>query len=458
MENIESMGDGKVLGIIAEYNPFHNGHLYHLQESIKCTSADFTVCAMSGNFVQRGEPAIINKWARAKMALLAGVDLVVEIPVIYATASAEFFAQGGIKVLNGLGVVDYLSFGSEIGQIEPLNTVAQILVDEPENYKVSLKKNLDSGLSYPAAMGKALDKYLNQYLKEYLSRIPANNDTCFQSANINQIMDSSNNILGIEYLKALKRERSTIIPVTVKRKSNLYTTEHITGAISSATAIRKHMTEIFKVSKNICKKQFVNEGPAFFKDSLKISLPLESIEIIENELNNGRGPVLFYCFESIILATIRKMQSKDIRAFPNVREGLENRIKNAAENSATLDQLIENICTKRYTRTRVQRILLHLLLNITAAEFQTFNNNGGPQYIRVLGFNKKGAHLLSKINKIASLPVIVKTANFADTCNPLLNRMLEIEALSTDIYVLGYKNQEFRKSRQDFTNNPVLIK
>jgi predicted nucleotidyltransferase len=448
------MRDGKVLGIIAEYNPFHNGHLYHLQESIKCTSADFTVCAMSGNFVQRGEPAIVNKWARTKMALLAGVDLVVEIPVIYATASAEFFAHGGIKILNSLGVVDYLSFGSEIGQIAPLNTIAEILIHEPKHYKVFLKKNLDSGLSYPAAMGKAL----HEYLKKYLSRIPANNDTCFQSANINQIMNSSNNILGIEYLKALKRERSNIIPVTVKRKSNLYTAEHLTGAISSATAIRKHMTEVFNVSNKICRKQFVNEGSALFKDSLKISLPLESVEIIENELNNGRGPVLFYCFENIILATIRKMQSKDIRAFPNVREGLENRIKNAAENSATLDQLIENICTRRYTRTRIQRILLHLLLNITAAEFQIFNNNGGPQYIRVLGFNKKGAHLLSRVNKIASLPVIVKTADYTDTCNSLLNRMLEIEALSTDIYVLGYKNLEFRKSRQDFTNNPVLIK
>lgn len=451
------MKSGKVLGIIAEYNPFHNGHLYHLQKSVKYTSADFTVCAMSGNFVQRGEPAIISKWARTETALLSGVDLVVEIPVIYATASAEFFAQSGIKILNSLGVVDYLSFGSEVGQIEPLNAIAEILVHEPKHYKVFLKKNLDSGLSYPASMEKALEKYFGNYFKEYLQKVPTNKNTYLQSANINQIMNYSNNILGIEYLKALKREKSSIIPFTVKRKSNLYKTEHLTGDISSATAIRKHLAEAARISKSICQNHLIKGSSAFFKDNLKKSLPLKSVEIIESEFNNGRGPVFLNCFESIILATIRKMQTEDIKTFPNVNEGLENRIKNAADNSTTLEQLIENICTRRYTRTRVQRILLHSLLNITVSEFQTFNNYGGPQYIRVLGFNRKGARLLSRINKSASLPVIIKTADFADTCNPLLNRMLEIEALSTDIYVLGYKSQEFRKARQDFTNSPVLI-
>jgi len=163
------------------------------------------------------------------------------------------------------------------------------------------------------------------------------------------------------------------------------------------------------------------------------------------------------CFESIIMAIVRKMQPEDIKLFCNITEGLENRIKNAAYNSGTINRLIENICTKRYTKTRVQRMLLCLLLNITAREFQTFNNYGGPQYIRVLGFNNKGAHLLSKINKNASLPVIIKTADFTKTCNTLLNKMLEKEALSTDIFVLGYKNPDFRKAGQEFTSNPVIL-
>jgi len=426
-----------VLGIIVEYNPFHNGHLYHLRESIARVSADYTVCAMSGNFVQRGEPAIVNKRARAKMALLAGADLIVEIPAVYAASSAEFFAYCGVKILDSLGIVDYICFGSEAGEIEQLEPIAEILYREPELYKAILKKYLDEGLSYPKARENALQEYM-------ITCNPGKKDL-FSGFDISGVMGFSNNILAVEYLKALKRLNSRIKPVTIKRKANLYTTQELTGEISSATAIRKHLRK--DSSGNLVR----------IDESLRKTLPEKSVEILEEEFSNGRGPVFFENFESIILSAIRKMKAEDIRSFPNIAEGLENRIKNAANNSGSLEELIDNICTKRYTRTRIQRTLVSMLLGITAQDFITFNNGGGPQYIRVLGFNKKGAYLLSKIKKRASLPVIVKASDFIKSDNPLINRMLEIEFLATDIYVLGYENPAYRKSGQEYTDNLIIL-
>ncbi|NLC68442.1 MAG: nucleotidyltransferase [Clostridiaceae bacterium] len=420
----------RVLGIIAEYNPFHNGHLYHLKESIALTSADYAVCAMSGNFVQRGEPAVINKWARAKMALMAGIDLVVEIPVAYATASAEYFAHAGVKILDSLGVVDNISFGSETGDIKPLDAIAEILHHEPPSYKSALKSCQDTGLSYPAAVQRALGKYVENHGAPGL-----------RAPEIDQVMGCSNNILGIEYLKALKRLKSNITPVTIKRTANLYTTEYLTGEISSATAIRKNLPK---------------DSPLITGDA-RHSLPGSSIEILENEFSNGRGPVSLDRFSDTILALIRKMMPEEIKAFPGVTEGLENRVKKAAESCGTIDMLIEKASTRRYTVTRLQRILLYLLLNITSREFLEFNSHGGPQYIRVLGFNEKGAFLLSKIKKRGSLPIIIKVAGFTRTNNPVLNKMLEREAFATDIYVLGYKNPEYRYAGQEFTQNIIRI-
>jgi cytidyltransferase-like protein len=180
----------KVAGIVAEYNPFHNGHLYQLEQTKALCSADYVVCVMSGNFIQRGEPAIVDKWARAEMALLCGADLVVEIPVAYAMSSAEYFAQGAVKILDSMNIIDFLCFGSESGSIDLLDLIADILHTEPEEYKTNLKEALSRGLSFPAAREAGLRRYMNGK--------PGS------TYNIDNIMNNSNNILGIEYLKALK--------------------------------------------------------------------------------------------------------------------------------------------------------------------------------------------------------------------------------------------------------------
>ncbi|HHW32299.1 MAG TPA: nucleotidyltransferase [Clostridiaceae bacterium] len=418
----------KVLGIVTEYNPFHNGHKYHIQESIKLCSADYVVSVMSGNFIQRGEPAIVNKWSRTHMALNEGVDLVLELPVIYAMSSAEFFSFGAVKILDSLGIVDYICFGSESGNIRQLDLIAEILSDEPEEYTQLLKKYLDSGLSFPSAREKALSDYFSQHL--------------VRIDNISEIMSSSNNILGVEYLKAIKRLKSPIVPKTIPRIGNTYNTGYVTGNISSATSIRKSFS---KANHNLV------------SDILEQTMPKRCIEILKQEIDSGRGPILPENFESIILAFLRKMSSEEIAAMPYVNEGLENRIKLSASVSGTLNELIEAISTRRYPKTRIQRILFYSLIGISDKEFKLFNNHGGPQYIRVLGFNSKGRHLLSLIKEKARLPIIVKTANFKNHCNPLVSRMLEIESNSTDLYVLGFSNPEYRKAGQEYTNNVVIM-
>ncbi|MDP4094157.1 MAG: nucleotidyltransferase [Bacillota bacterium] len=417
----------KTVGLVVEYNPFHNGHLYHLQQAKKISDADSVVCVMSGNFIQRGEPALINKWARTKAALLSGADLVLELPVVFAMSSAEYFAFGAVKILDSLGIVDSICFGSEIGRLEELKLLADILVNEPEDYKAYLKNNLSLGVSYPAARENALAGYLKDKHPSF--------------ENISGVIASSNNILGIEYLKALLKLKSRIEPVTIQRIGSSYNDENISGELSSATAIRKLAAD--------------NSSSSY--DSLDNLIPPSALQILKDEFANGRGPVLPSAYENLIIHQIRKMTVNDIKAFPGVTEGLENRIKSCAENCGTFDELVAEICTRRYTRTRIQRCLFDILIGITSERLDTFMQNGGPQYIRVLGFNNKGRRLLSEAKEKASLPLIVKTADLKNSSNPLIRSMLELESLSTDIYVLGYKNGEYRKAGQEFTQNIVRI-
>lgn len=190
----------KVLGIIAEYNPFHNGHLYHIRESVEQTEADYVVCVISGNFVQRGNTSIIDKWTKAKMAIAQGADLVIELPTIYATSSAENFAEGAIKILDSLGIVDTLSFGIEAKDLATLNNIANVLYQEPKEYVTMLSHELSKGVSFPRARENALMMYLND-IKRYAN-----------------VLSGSNNILGIEYLKALKKLKSPLKPIGIKRE------------------------------------------------------------------------------------------------------------------------------------------------------------------------------------------------------------------------------------------------
>lgn len=417
----------RIVGIAAEYNPFHYGHLYHLQAARRVTEADCVVVVMSGNYTQRGEPAVVDKWARAEMALLSGADLVIELPVAYAMGSAEYFASGAVRLLDSLGVVDYMCFGSESGNIETLWGIASILAKEPEEYKKLLREQLSAGLSFPSARQKALSAYL---------RDKSGKDS------FTRILKSSNDILGVEYLKALLRIGSRIQPVTICRVGSSYNSTELTGKFSSATSIRK----ILGVNKWCCARKLVES-----------SMPTESLSVLEREIELGRGPVFPSDFGPTIISLIRRMPADELKNLPYMEAGLENRIRLAAEKSGTYDELVGSITTRRYTITRVQRILFSLLIGLDSRKFESFNSLGGPAYIRILGFNGTGRKLLSSIRGRTKLPLITKTADFKSSDIPGVSAMLELESNATDLYVMGFENPYFRASGSEFTRNVINI-
>ena len=324
---------GKVLGIIAEYNPFHNGHLHHLQNSLKLTNADYTIAIITGNFTQRGSTSLIDKWSKAEIALKNGIDLVIELPLLYSISSAENFAEGAIKILSSLNVVDYLSFGAETDDIVTLNVIADTLYREPKEYKNILSHELSKGLSYPKARENALLMYL-QDIRRFAN-----------------VLSTPNNILGIEYLKALKKFKSPIMPVAIKRFDVGYNDTTYTENIASATAIR-----------NIVKNNSL--------DILKKVVPENSFSTILENIKIGHVLPDLSTFEKQIIYNLRSMSIEEIANLPDVSEGLEYAIKNAANSCNSIVEFLSIIKSKRYTSTRLQRILLYSLLNITKKDMQ----------------------------------------------------------------------------------------
>ena len=405
-----------ILGIISEYNPFHNGHLLHLQDSKKLTHTDFTIAVMSGNFVQRGDTSIVDKWTKAEMALKAGVDLVIELPTLYAISSAENFAEGAIRILNSLGIVDYVSFGSEIGEISPLNDVAQVLYKEPKEFSALISKQLRSGLSYPKARELAIQMYFGS------------------SQKYTEILENPNNILGIEYLKALKKYKSPIRPITLKRKYSDYNSADVKSGIASATAIRTMLQN----NKNI---HYV--------------VPFETYELLEEKKKNKQIITSISVFFKEKKYTLRKMTLSEIASLPDVSEGLENKIKSAVNTSNTLEDLISKIKSKRYTQTRIQRILLYALLNISAKDMNMSRKQ--MPYIRVLGFNKHGKKIISAIaNNNPKLQIIVSVKKFMENnTDKHLHTMMSKDIFATNVYTLGYGNGSL--ANLDYTHKVVEI-
>ncbi len=410
-----------VCGIVAEYNPFHNGHMYHIEETKKKTGCDAIVAIMSGNFIQRGVPALFDKWKRTEMALKNGVDLVIELPSCYATSSAEYFAQGSVALLDGLGVVKNISFGSSTTDIDALKRIANVLYLEPENYKKLLQSELKRGTSYPIARSNALKNFLK---KEYDAKYIAD------------ILLDSNNILGIEYLKALLYSNSQITPVVIERKGTTYNSTAVIDNICSATAVRELL------DKNDLKK--VSEV-----------VPKETFNMINDAILDGMSPMFLNNFEKEILYILRRCSTDELANIADVTEGIEKLLKKAATEGMQLDDVIEVLKTKRYTRTRIQRILLHTLLNVTKDDVENYKYN--PQYIRVLGFNKIGEKVLSQIHNNSNLPVVTSVSKFLKNANPTSKKMLEKDIMATNIYTLGYQIPKYRTMNLDFTKQMITV-
>ena len=416
------MKENRVLGIIAEYNPFHNGHMYHLQKAKEQSGAQYCICVMSGNFVQRGNTSIVNKWKKAEMALLNGVDLVIELPTIYSVASAEGFSLGAIKLLNNLKIVDAISFGTETSDFAALNNISSIVNEEPMKYKSILNSELKKGLSFPKARENALMLYLNDN-KRY-----------------DNILNTPNNILAIEYLKALKKIKSIIQPIPIKREKVYYNDNVIVDEFASATAIRKLLK---------------NEE---FSEIRKV-VPKSTYQILEKETELGNVVLDLSRYEKEIIYNLRRMTVGEIAELPDVNEGLEHSLKNAANYSNDITNLINIVKTKRYTVTRIQRILICVLLGITKRDVGMAKKT--EPYIRVLGFNEKGKELISRINKQnPKATVITSVKKFQDKNNnnknsKIYKRLLDIDIFSTNVYTMACKSESL--ANLDYTKNMIIL-
>lgn len=407
-----------ILGIVAEYNPFHLGHLYHLTKSKELSDSSYVVAIMSGNFVQRGDNSIVDKWTKTQMALLNGVDLVIELPTLYAISSAENFAYGSMRILDSLKIVDNLSFGSEVGDIEILNSIADVIHREPPEYVSILKHELRKGVSYPTARERALLIYLND-VRRYAN-----------------VLSGSNNILGIEYLKALKKLNSKILPYTLPREGANYSDTVSHKGYASSTAIRKWIE----------KDDF---------SSIAEAVPQNVSELLLEKIKKGNVVPNISVLEKQIIYQLRKMSLSQIADIQDVTEGLENNLQKAANSCNNLSDFIFMVKSKRITQTRIQRILLYTLLGITKTVYSTLLKP--TPYIRVLGMNENGKKILSAITDAnPKLQIVTSVKPFLDTClDKNLKAMLLLDILASNIYTLGFEYESI--ANLDYTQKMIVI-
>lgn len=387
-----------ICGIVAEYNPFHNGHLYQLQKAKELSGADYTIVVMGGNFMQRGTPAIMDKYTRAKVALSCGADLVIELPSYYSTGSAEYFALGAVSLMEKLGAVTHICFGSECGDINLLQRIAQILLEESPEFQDCLQSHLRGGETYPSARTAALIKIAPEL-----------------SANIS-VLNSPNNILGIEYLKNLLKLDSSIIPLTTRRYGSDYHDMRLGINQSSATALRQALWSGVKIPE------------------LSSQLPGQSYAILEDYFQNN---VLIHLndFSEILYYKLLAEKEDGFTDYVDVSQALSDRICNNIYKFDGYEAFCDLLKTKEITYSRISRCLYHILLNMRKSDLDMYINDlGVTPYARVLGFRKEASALLSEIDKKTSIPLITKLADAPQILNAPAYEMLKKDITINDIY------------------------
>ncbi|WP_337367144.1 nucleotidyltransferase family protein [Clostridium sp.] len=382
----------KIVGLITEYNPFHAGHLYHMQQARELTGADYCVVLMSGSFVQRGEPAIFDKYLRTKTALLAGADLVLEIPAAFSTASAHEFAAYGVALLSAIGV-DAVVFGSECGQIEILKQAAYALNHESAEFRERLRKGLKAGLTYPQARAKALEM----------------EDTWAS------VLSSPNNILGIEYLRAAEDLHSPMEFYTISRKGSGYHEDTLADAsFPSASAIRGIIRNSLSKDKD-------------FLDILASHLPA-----VTHPAYTGAVPVFADDFSELLNAAVLQMQATF--SIADLSPELAARLAKPPYFPLSFEERIQALKTRQLTYTRVSRALLHLVLGMREEDISRWKDEGYALYARILGFRRQSSPLLSCLHKKSSIPLITKMADAAQNLSPSALALLEQEVYASHLY------------------------
>ena len=416
----------KVTGIIAEYNPFHRGHEYQIKFIKETLRSDYVVAVMSGDYVQRGTPALLSKHVRAEMALRCGADLVLEMPVSISTASAEAFAMGGVSILQGLGVVDDLCFGSESGEITAIKELAQILSEEPDEYKQLLKAFLSEGLSFPAARSQALIEYFRNP-----RNFPGDDFDGVLTPLLNQIsriLSSPNNILGVEYCKALYRLNSNIKPVTLQRKGM--------GYHEKVQADGSDIYKEFFASASAIREMISRESNNLNYHQIAEQVPEEISFLLEKNLTNGSF-LTEDSLDTLLLYCLFKADTSDLIKYMDVSKDIAERIINRRNEISGFSQAAALLKTKETTQTRLQRALLHIILGIQAAPEQV-------PYARVLGFKKSSSMLLKEIKNQGTIPLLTKLADAESILDKNGFQLLQETTFASNLYekLLCQKNNK----------------
>lgn len=398
-----------VIGIVGEYNPFHYGHKHHIAETKRLLGEDCpVVCAMSGDFIQRGEAAVYSKFARAEAAVRSGVDLVLELPPAWALSSAEGFARGAVGLLGSIGVVTHLSFGSECGEVEPLETLAEILLDPLIGADIRRELEAQEGIPFAAARQRAVAK---------------------RAGELSGQLETPNNILAVEYIKAVYEQGLSIKPVTVQRFGSGHDKISESGH-KSAAEIRRALANGADIS---------------------ASVPGSTYEIYRREDKLGRGPVLMENLESAMISRLRMLPNSAFAALPDAGEGLNNRLARAAREESGLDAVIAAAKSKRYALSRIRRMVMCAVLGISADM-----SRETPPYARVLAANARGCALLREMDGKARIPVITKPAAVKELgaeCREVFDR----SSSAHDLYVLGYSAKEERRGGADWRTSPKIV-
>jgi predicted nucleotidyltransferase len=401
----------KAVGVVVEYNPFHNGHKFHLDQAKEKTGADIVIAVMSGNFLQRGEPALVSKWSRTEMALHGGADLVFELPYIFATQNADIFADGAISILAAAGC-ENVCFGSESGEIDHFTHTLDFLAKHQTQFQEKVKEHNALGYSYPKSLSLSFQ--------------------ALEPASALVDLAKPNNILGLQYIAAINRQGSGMQPITIQRKNADYHDEHFSSeSIASATSIRKSL--------------FSNESNM---DSIQSYLPRSSFELLLRYKNHYGQFHSWGDYWPLLKYKLLQSSPKELADAHEVEEGLENRLLEHVLHAHSFQDFMRRIKTKRYTWTRLQRVCLHILMNVKRSEMQAGRT---AKYLRLLGMSAQGRAYLQKKKKTFELPLVSKPSASKE--------LIEIDIKASRIYSLGLKgNLQGRLLQEEFSQPPIQKK
>lgn len=420
----------KIIGIITEYNPFHNGHQYQIQEIRKKEQADYVVVAMSGDFVQRGGPSMVDKYTKTRMALSCGADLVVMLPTCVSLSSAKNFARGGVAILSSLGI-DCLTYGCETPELDQLKGFASFFQKEDELFSSLLKENLKHGSNYPLARQEAFATYLNKYsatsslLHESFPDSIPNPD----------LLSTPNNILGIEYEQAILDLKPDLKTSPMKRIGNGYHDTDSTHEYSSASAIRSHIFSTKSLPEN--------------------GLPLEAYQLLEETLNVC-GPINDELFSNLFEYELLQLNSTVLMNYQDCSKELAHRIMSHKEQYQSFSQFISLIKTKGYTQTRIQRLFMQILLKITSQSQESLSLCHYAPYARVLGFRSQSEPLFATLTKRSSIPILTSVSQARAKLENLSYELLQEDLYASDLYRLVQKQQYHLTLKNDY-KQPLII-